>query len=120
MKSHSRQIPVILAISHEITQQFANFSLKIAKVGKIVIQASYDSCKCWKVKSCSHSIHVTFDHDPSLQLPEIVVDGILGQFDCKFSNRKWVLSLDVDTGGDMFASFLKQKERTKQYWKHLQ
>ena len=60
------------------------------------------------------------DPDPPLHLPEIVVDGILGQFDCKFSNRKWVLSLDVDTGGDMFASFLKQKERTKQYWKHLQ
>ena len=30
-KSLSRPIPIFLAISHEITQKFANFSLKITK-----------------------------------------------------------------------------------------
>ena len=31
MKSHSLPIPLVIAISHEITQKFANFSLKITK-----------------------------------------------------------------------------------------
>ena len=66
MKSRSRPIPVILAIVHVITWKCAIFHSKSQNVRKIVIWELYGSHKLWNVKSRSRSIHVNFDHDPSL------------------------------------------------------
>ena len=66
VKPFSWPNPIILAISCEITQNIANFSLKIKKNGENVIHGFHSSRKLWNVKSCSHSIHVNFDHHLSL------------------------------------------------------
>ena len=62
MNKRSLPIPVILAISHEITQYLESFSLKITK---IVIHGVCPSCKWRIVKSHSRSIDINFDHDLS-------------------------------------------------------
>ena len=69
MKSHSLPIPIILAISREITPKFANFSLKITKnrknchsrisrfpqMVKREIIFMLDSRKCWSRSFTSHN-----------------------------------------------------------------
>ena len=57
-------IHIILAILREITQKFANFSLKtIVSFTKFTVHL-----KLWRVKSRLHAMQVNFDHD---QLPNI-------------------------------------------------
>ena len=53
-------------ISHEIKQKCANFSLKITKIGEIVICRFHGSRKWWNMKSLSCSINVSFYHYQSL------------------------------------------------------
>ena len=78
----------MLAILREITKTISDFSHKIMK--------NRENCHSWNSRfpqmvkrEITFALHSRkIDPDPSLHLPEIVVDGILGQFDCKFSNRK--------------------------------
>ena len=69
MKSCSCPIPVILLISREITQNFANFMLKITKYCKHChsqISRFPQNVITWNVILRLCSIHINFDHYPLL------------------------------------------------------